>query len=202
MPACGGRAGTVSCWGSGVSHEVLIGEEYVAPLAKMRSYLDELDGHGEWPEHRVLAALGPRMLRLAAERAAGAHPYFVPPEHTSAARAELGSGPILAPEQMVLLETDPSAARETARRAAGPYLNLPNYTNNLRRLGYGDDDLTPPGSDRIIDAIVAWGSVSAAAARVQAHLDAGADHVCVQVVGVPVGEAPVEAWQELAGALT
>jgi probable F420-dependent oxidoreductase len=188
--------------GLGVSHQVLIGDEYVAPLAKMRSYLDELDAHGERPENRVLAALGPRMLRLAAERAAGAHPYFVPPEHTAAARAELGSGPILAPEQMVLLESDPSAARDSARRAAGPYLHLPNYANNLWRLGYSDDDLTPPGSDRIIDAIVAWGSASAAAARVQAHLDAGADHVCVQVLGVPFGKAPVEAWRELAGALT
>jgi probable F420-dependent oxidoreductase len=141
------------------------------------------------------------MLKLAATRAAGAHPYFVPPEHTAVARAELGAGPVLAPEQMVLLETDASTARQVARESVGLYLNLPNYTNNLRRLGYSDDELAPPGSDRVIDAIVAWGTPATIATRVQAHLDAGADHVCVQVLGVPRGPAPVEQWRTLASVL-
>lgn len=187
--------------GLGVSHSRLIGDDYVAPLAKMASYLDQLDGHGQPVAQRVLAALRPKMLQLSATRAAGAHPYFVPPEHTAVARRELGSGPVLAPEQKVLLETDPTRAREVGREACSLYLGLPNYTNNLRRLGYGDDDLTPPGSDRLIDAIVAWGSPSTIAARVQAHLDAGADHVCLQVLGVPRGEAPVEQWRTIASAV-
>jgi probable F420-dependent oxidoreductase len=187
--------------GLGVSHSMLIGEDYVAPLTKMESYLDELDTHAQPAAQRVLAALRPRMLKLSATRAAGAHPYFVPPEHTAVARAELGTGPVLAPEQMVLLETDASTARQVARESVGLYLNLPNYTNNLRRLGYSDDELAPPGSDRVIDAIVAWGTPATIATRVQAHLDAGADHVCVQVLGVPRGPAPVDQWRTLAAAL-
>jgi probable F420-dependent oxidoreductase len=187
--------------GLGVSHSMLIGDDYVAPLAKMDSYLDELDARGQPATQRVLAALRPKMLKLSAARAAGAHPYFVPPEHTAVARAELGTGPVLAPEQMVLLETDPATARQVARESVGLYLNLPNYTNNLRRLGYGEDDLAPPGSDRVIDAIVAWGPPASIASRVQAHLDAGADHVCIQVLGVPRGPAPVEQWRTLASAV-
>ncbi len=187
--------------GLGVSHERLIGEEYVAPLAKMRSYLDELDAAGQSPDVRVLAALRPRMLELARSRSAGAHPYFVPPEHSAVARAELGPGPLLAPEQTVVLEPDPTAGRALARQFCARYLPLPNYTDNLRALGYTDEDLAPPGSDRLVDAIVAWGSAADIAARVQAHLDAGADHVCLQVVRADDGPSEADVWQELAGAL-
>ena len=187
--------------GLGVSHERLIGEEYVAPLAKMRSYLDELDAAGQSPEVRVLAALRSRMLELARSRSAGAHPYFVPPEHSAVARAALGPGPLLAPEQTVVLEADPAEGRALARQFCARYLPLPNYTDNLRVLGYTDDDLAPPGSDRLVDAIVAWGSAADIAARVQAHLDAGADHVCLQVVRADDGPSEADVWQELAGAL-
>jgi len=187
--------------GLGVSHERLIGEEYVAPLAKMRSYLDELDATGQSPDVRVLAALRPRMLELARSRSSGAHPYFVPPEHSAVARAELGPGPLLAPEQTVALEPDPTAGRALARQFCARYLPLPNYTDNLRALGYTDEDLAPPGSDRLVDAIVAWGSAADIATRVQAHLDAGADHVCVQVVRSDEGPSEADVWRELAGAL-
>ncbi len=187
--------------GLGVSHERLIGDAYRAPLAQMVKYLDELDAAGQTPEVRVLAALRRRMLELARDRAAGAHPYFVPPEHSAAARAILGPGPLLAPEQAVLLETDPTEARRLARDFCKGYLGLPNYTNNLRALGFTDDDLAPPGSDRLVDAIVAWGDEAAIATRVHAHLDAGADHVCIQVVGGDPTAVPVEAWSRLAPAL-
>jgi probable F420-dependent oxidoreductase len=184
--------------GLGVSHSMLIGDDYLSPMAKMVNYLDDLDQHGQAPSERVLAALGPRMLELSKSRASGAHPYFVPPEHTAVAREVLGEGPLLAPEQMVLLERDPSEAREIARQAMSIYLSLPNYTNNLRRLGFGDEDLTAPGSDRLVDAIVAWGPSSAIAGRVQAHFDAGADHVCMQVLGIPREASPLDTWRELA----
>ena len=131
---------------------------------------------------RVLAALGPKMLELAAAKALGAHPYFVPVEHTAFAREVLGDGPMLCPEQAVVLDTDPEQARAAARLHMATYLTLPNYTNNLRRLGWGDDDLGDGGSDKLVDAIVAWGDEAAIVGRVQAHLDAGADHVCVQVL--------------------
>jgi probable F420-dependent oxidoreductase len=184
--------------GLGVSHERLIGDEYVAPLTKMRSYLDLLDEAGQPPDQRALAALRPKMLALSSQRSVGAHPYFVPPEHSAVAREALGPGPLLMPEQAVLLETDPAAARATAREFCSLYLALPNYTNNLRDLGYTDDDLGGGGSDRLIDAIVAWGSPDAIASRVRAHLDAGADHVCIQVVG---SMPPIEAWKMLAPAM-
>lgn len=187
--------------GLGVSHQPAIGDAYVAPLEKMRDYLDHLDAAGQPAGQRVLAALRRRMLELARDRSAGSHPYFVPPEHTEAARAILGPGALLAPEQAVLLETDPSAAREASRRFCERYLQLPNYTNNLRALGYTTDDLTPPGSDRLVDAIVAWGDETAIAARVQAHLDAGANHVCIQVIGGDPAAIPVETWRTLAPAL-
>jgi probable F420-dependent oxidoreductase len=187
--------------GLGVSHERLIGEEYVAPLAKMRSYLDELDAAGQPAEVRVLAALRSRMLELARSRSAGAHPYFVPPEHSAVARAALGPGPLLAPEQTVVLEADPAAARALARQFCARYLPLPNYTDNLRALGYTDEDLAPPGSDRLVDAVVAWGSAATIAARVQAHLDAGADHVCLQVVRDDDGPSEADVWLDLAGPL-
>jgi probable F420-dependent oxidoreductase len=128
----------------------------------------------------VIAALRPRMLALAAEKTRGAHPYFVPPEHTARAREILGSGPWLCPEQMVLRETDATRAREIARENMKVYVGLPNYQNNLRWLGYSDDDFADGGSDRLVDAIVAWGDEKAIAERIRAHHDAGADHVCIQ----------------------
>jgi probable F420-dependent oxidoreductase len=197
--------------GLGVSHqpavEGLRGQSYGKPYSAMRDYLDRMDASlylaAPPPEEpvRVLAALGPRMLRLAAERASGAHPYFVPVEHTAAAREALGDGPLLCPEQAVVLETDPSTAREVARGHLATYLGLPNYTNNLRRLGWGDDDLAPPGSDRLVDAIVAWGDEDAIRRRVAAHHDAGADHVCVQVVTADLRTLPMDQWRTLAPVL-
>ena len=152
-------------------------------------------------ESRVLAALGPKMLELARDRTAGAHPYFVPVEHTQQARQVLGPGPLLAPEQAVVLEHDPDRARDIARRHVAFYLGLENYTNNLRRLGYGDDDLANGGSNRLVDAIVGWGSLNDIVARVQAHLDGGADHVCLQVLPSDPAALPRREWRELAAAL-
>ncbi|GAA2895806.1 hypothetical protein GCM10020220_102340 [Nonomuraea rubra] len=136
----------------------------------------------------MLAALRPRMLELAAQRASGAHPYFVPPEHTAQARAVLGPEPLLAPEQTVLLETDPDRARRLARQFTTRYLALPNYANNLRELGWKDEDLTEGGSDALVDALVAWGDPETIIQRVRAHLDAGADHVCIQPLTGSAGE--------------
>ena len=130
----------------------------------------------------VIAALGPKMLALAADRADGAHPYFTTPAHTAQAREIMGPDALLAPEQMVVLSTDTDEARKIARQTMPTYTSLPNYANNLRREGFTDDDLADPLSDRIVDAIVAWGSVEQVASRVREHLDAGADHVCVQVL--------------------
>ena len=176
--------------GLGVSHAPMVtgmrGHEYGKPVTTMRNYLESMQkalyvGPKAGEEAPiVIAALRQNMLRLAAEKTGGAHPYFVPPEHTARAREILGEGPILAPEQKVLLETDASRAREIARANMKTYLALPNYQNNLRWLGFGDDDLADGGSDRLVDAIVAWGDEKAIAERVQAHYDAGADHVCIQ----------------------
>jgi probable F420-dependent oxidoreductase len=194
--------------GLGVSHAPLVeasGVRYLRPYEKMAAYLDELDAATPPvpKERRVLAALGPRMLRLATERAAGAHPYLVTPEHTRRARAILGSGPLLAPEQKVVVETDPGRAREIGRAVVARYLQLPNYTNNLRRLGFTDDDLAGDGSDALVDALVAWGTPEDIEARVREHHDAGADHVAVQVLTTP-GSAglPHEQWRLLAPVLT
>lgn len=186
--------------GLGVSHAHLIGE-YVAPLTRMAAFLDQLDAAGQSPDVRVLAALRPQMLTLARERSAGAHPYLVPPEHSALARTALGAGPLLAPEQTVALVTDPSEAREIGRSFCARYLQAPNYTNNLRALGYSEDDVTPPGTDRLVDALVAWGGVDDIGRRVRAHLDAGADHVCIQVIGVDTATREAEVWRELAGGL-
>ncbi len=179
--------------GLGASHAPLVeqlGEAYRRPLTKVRDYLDELDdARPPVPApRRVLAALGPKMLGLARDRTAGAHPYFVPVEHTARARRELGAGPLLAPEQAVVLETDPARARAVARRHTERYLRLANYANNLRTLGFGEDDLAAAGSDRLVDAVVAWGDPERVAARVAEHFAAGADHVCLQVLtdGGPV----------------
>ena len=179
--------------GLGVSHRPMVegmrGQAYGPPLTVMREYLDGMDAAPYFaakppvPRERVLAALGPKMLALARDNASGAHPYNVPPEHTAQAREILGDGPLLAPEQKVILETDPAKAREIARATLAIYFpGLPNYVNNLRRLGFGDDDFAPPLSDRLVDAVVAWGDVEAIRARVQAHHDAGADHVCIQLL--------------------
>ncbi|WP_222720190.1 LLM class F420-dependent oxidoreductase [Actinomadura sp. HBU206391] len=174
--------------GLGVSHAPLVqprGHDYGKPLDVMRSYLDAMDateyeGHVPEPPPRMLAALRTKMLELSAERAEGAHTYFVTPLHTSRARAVLGDGPVLAPEQAFVLETDPTRAREVARRYMSFYLVLPNYLNNLRELGWEEDDLADGGSDALVDAIVVWGDEDAVAARVREHHEAGADHVCVQ----------------------
>jgi probable F420-dependent oxidoreductase len=176
--------------GLGVSHAPLVtgvrGHAYGKPVATMRAYLEALEKapfRGPEPPAPVpvlLAALRPKMLALAAEHASGAHPYLVPPEHTARAREILGPDAVLAPEQKVLLCTDASRARAVARAAIQLYLGLPNYQNNLRWLGFGDADLAGGGSDRLVDALVAWGDEEALRRRVRAHLDAGADHVCIQ----------------------
>jgi probable F420-dependent oxidoreductase len=151
------------------------------------------------PPTRVIAALGPKMLALGAEMTDGVHPYFVPVEHTAIAREAVGPDKIVATEQMVVLDTDASSARETARNHIQVYCGLPNYANNLRRHGFAEDEIMNM-DDRLVDAIVAWGTVDDVAARVRAHQDAGASHVCIQVL--PSNrEQPVDAWRELAAAL-
>ena len=141
------------------------------------------------------------MLALARDRSLGAHPYFVPVEHTERARAVLGNDALLAPEVSVVLESDPQTARELARTFVVGYLGLPNYVQNLRTLGFDDDDVAVPGSDRLVDAIVCWGDVSVVASKVQAHFDAGADHVCVQVISGGRDSFPLHEYRELAPAL-
>jgi probable F420-dependent oxidoreductase len=187
--------------GIGASHAVM-SPDYARPYSKVVAYLDALDALDTPvpPERRMLAALGPRMLELAAARSAGAHPYFVPVEHTERARHRLGAGPILAPEVAVVLDTDPASARALARTYASIYLALPNYAGNLRTLGYGDDDIDADGSDRLIDAVIAWGDVDTVAARIRQYLQAGADHVCVQVVA-DYSAFPLDPYRELAAAL-
>jgi probable F420-dependent oxidoreductase len=198
--------------GLGVSHAPLLeirGEHYTRPLAFMRDYLDGMDAAYDAyravpPDSvtpRVLAALGPKMLAHARDRAAGAHTYFVPPEHTAQAREILGAGRLLAAEQCVVVESDPSAARELARRHTGSYLRLANYTGNLRRFGFDDADFADGGSDRLVDAIVAWGDEQAILSRVRAHLDAGADHVAVQVLCPEPRGVARALWRSLAPAL-
>lgn len=195
--------------GLGVSHRPSVatrGHEYGRPLDRMRAYLDAMDAaryagpEPTEPVPRVLAALGPRMLRLAAERSAGAHPYFVPVEHTTVAREAVGPGPFLAVEQAAILERDAETARRVAREHTARYLRLENYTNNLRRCGFRDTDLADGGSDRLVDAIVAWGDVDALARRVEDHFARGADHVCVQFLRAD-GQPPVDELHALASAL-
>jgi probable F420-dependent oxidoreductase len=175
--------------GVGVSHAPAVnlrGGNYEKPLTAMREYLEAM-GRITYgapppaePSQVVLAALRPKMLELSRDATSGAHPYFVPPAHTARARDILGPDPLLAPEQVVVLETDPTRAREIGRRHMALYLALPNYVNNLRSLGYEDADLADGGSDALVDAIVAWGDEEAIASRVREHLEAGADHVAVQ----------------------
>jgi probable F420-dependent oxidoreductase len=193
--------------GLGVGHAPAVeasGHKYERPMQKLVSYLDELDSseHPVPASERVIAALRPRALALTATRAAGAHPYNVPPEHTSKARALLGPAPLLLPEQKVLFSTDASSARELGRRAMHYYLNLPNYVNNLRDLGFDDRDFADGGSDRFVDAMVAWGSPNTVATRVREHLDAGANQVAVQVLSANRGGGlPRTEWREAAAAL-
>jgi probable F420-dependent oxidoreductase len=178
--------------GLGVSHVPLVElrkHAYGKPLATMRAYLRgmaEADYRGiapPEPPKTVLAALGPKMLKLSAELADGAHPYNVPPEHTRQARRILGAGKLLCVEQAAILETNAADARAIARRFLAFYFGLPNYVDNWRRLGFTDPDFAGGGSDRLIDAIIVWGDEKAIRARIQEHWQAGADHVCVQAVG-------------------
>ena len=193
--------------GVGVSHAPLVDADhpgrYARPLAATGRYLDELDAASPPvpASERALAALGPRMLALARDRTRGAHPYLVTPDHTRQARAVLGNGPLLAPEQSAVLESDPARARELARRHLSIYLQLPNYVSNLRRLGFADDDVAAPGSDRLVDSVVAWGDTAAIVRRALGHGDAGADHVCVQVLAADPRVLPRDAWRELGPAL-
>lgn len=194
--------------GLGVGHaaNVDVGApgRYVRPLSKMRDFLDELDGaRPSLPvPNRILAALGPRMLELSRDRAAGAHPYLVPSEHTARARQILGPDCLLAPEQGVVLTDDPARGREIARAHVADYLRLPNYVANLRRLGFSDEDVAGNGSPRLVDALVVYGEEQRIAERVAEHLHAGADHVCIQVVGQRDEALAVEDWRRLAPALT
>ncbi len=194
--------------GVGISHASLVGrtgQSYDHPLERTRRYLADMDAateHAPVPEvpvPRLLAALRDRMLALAREEADGAHPYFVPVSHTPLSRKALGPGKLLVPEQAVVLERDPATARRLAREHTARYLQLPNYVNNLRRLGYGEDDLAGAGSDRLVDDVVAWGDEESIVARVRAHLDGGADHVVVQALGEPA--AALAQLERLAPAL-
>jgi probable F420-dependent oxidoreductase len=192
--------------GVGVSHAPTVadrGHSYGPPIETMRDYLDGMETclyrppEPASPAGVILAALGPRMLRLAAERTSGAHPYFTPPAHTVVAREVLGRDRLLAPEQGFLLEGDPDEARRLARLHASYYLRLDNYRRSMLRLGFTEDDVAGDGSDRLVDAIVSWGDPEAVRDRVRAHLEAGADHVCVQAVG----PEPLEALRRLAPAV-
>lgn len=197
--------------GLGVSHAPLVqtrGHEYGKPVAAMRGYLaamDEAAGALRLPlpetPPRVLAALRPKMLELARDRAQGAHTYFATPEHTRRAREILGEEPVLAAELAVVVESDPERARNAAREYAALYLTLPNYLNHLRELGFGDKDLEDGGSDALLDALVPWGDPDAIAERVSAHHDAGADHVCVQPIA-PTLDQQAERLRLLAPVLT
>ena len=196
--------------GLGVSHAHLVSHlrkhDYSKPYSYMADYLGRMDDSLFMARSaaddggRLLAALGPKMLALSATKANGAHPYFTTPEHTAEARAVMGADALLAPEQMVVLETDPTEARRIARAGMAVYLRAPNYLNNLRRLGFDDVDFADGGSDRLVDAIVAWGAEEQLAARVAEHHAAGADHVCVQVLQDGMA-MPEQQWRRLAPAL-
>jgi probable F420-dependent oxidoreductase len=187
--------------GIGVGHPEATGPRYAKPYEALVHYLDELDAAQVPIARRVLAALGPKMLKLSAQRAAGAHPYLTTPEHTRKAREILGPGVLLAPEQKAVLDLDPVRARLIGRPVvAKPYLGLINYTSNLRSLGYTDADLAEGGSDRLIDALVDHGDAATVAAGLTEHLEAGADHVAVQLL-TPPGSDPVAGFTALAEAL-
>ena len=181
--------------GIGVGHPEAH-QEYRKPIDALREYLDRLDEYGVPKERRVVAALGPQVLKLSAQRSAGAHPYLTTPEHTAMAREVMGPEAFLAPEHKVVLTTDAEKARTVGRKALGVYLNLQNYLNSWKRLGFTDDEVAKPGSDRLVDAVVAYGTVDAIAARLKQHLDAGADHVPVQILTGP--DKLVDAFAALA----
>jgi probable F420-dependent oxidoreductase len=193
--------------GIGNSHAPIVqagGQRYDKPYSATVDWLDRLDAVGEpaaGRDRRVLAALGPRMLRLAADRSIGAHPYFSTVEHTRFAREVLGNGPLLAPEVAVVLETDPDVARRTARAYMSRYLVLPNYTNNLRRFGWDDDDFVDGGSDNLVDALIPWGNEGAVAEGLRAHVDAGADELVVQALPTGSARLPTEEFRRLLPAL-
>jgi probable F420-dependent oxidoreductase len=189
--------------GLGVSHAPLIGDTYRKPLAAMGNYLQQLSERGVPSDAVCVAALGPKMLELARDRTAGAHPYLVPPEHSALARAVLGPDALLAPEQGVVLDSDPARVREICRQTVEQYRGFPNYANNWRRLGFTNEDIAN-ASDRLIGALFASGTPERIAERVNAHRASGADHVCLQVItGAPrpdIGAARV-AWRRLAAGL-
>lgn len=196
--------------GIGVSHAPMVQGvhkgSYDKPYTTMVEYLDAMDSgvffspQPTTPPRRVLAALGPKMLKLAAERGEGAHPYFTPVEHTAFAREAIGKDALLAPELAVVLNQEPSVAREIASKYMSTYTRLPNYANNLKRFGFTDDEITGH-ADRLVDAIVPRGSIETVVARIREHLDAGADHVCVQVLTGTPGVLPMREWEELADAV-
>ena len=194
--------------GLGVSHAPTVktrGQSYARPVEHMRKYLGDMDAAPYTGPNvdvpRVLAALGPRMLQLASERALGAHPFFVPVEHTTVARRELGAGPLLAVEQAVLLSDDPAMARQIARRYTKRYLGLDNYANNLRRLGWSEADVADNGSDRLVDALVAWGGAGALGQRISDHRERGADHLCLQILRVDLSAPPTPELERVARAV-
>jgi probable F420-dependent oxidoreductase len=186
--------------GVGVGHPEHT-DRYQKPYDALVEYLDALDAAAVPTSRRVLAALGPKVLALSAERAAGAHPYLTTPAHTAQARELVGNTVFLAPEHKVVLTADPSVARDIGRGAVDFYLDLSNYVSNWRRLGFTDADVRKPGSDRLIDAVVAYGSPTAIAARLNDHLEAGADHVTIQVLGADSEDKLVAGLKELAGPL-
>jgi len=193
-------------FGIGIGHEYSTGTrgiDWDRPLARMRAYLDRMDAATSLPvpatpPRRLLAALGDGMVRLSSERAQGAHTYFVPVSHTERARSVLGPEPVLAVELTAINATDPTRARQLARAWARHYLELPNYARNLVRMGFGEDEVAGDGSDRLIDATIAWGDADAVAARVREHLDAGADHVCIQYIDADDADLCLPAYAQLA----
>lgn len=184
--------------GLGASHGPAVAD-YAKPLTKMREFVAGLAAAGQPKEQRVLAALGPKMLELSARESAGAHPYLVTPEHTARARGILGAGPLLAPELKAVLTTDVAKGREVARDHLQIYLRLPNYLNSLRTLGFDDSDFADGGSDKLVDGTVAIGDEAVISDRLRQHLDAGADHVCIQVLNDPL---PVAEWRALSGLIS
>lgn len=182
-------------FGLGVGHAAVIGDAWKKPLEKMAAYLDALDAAGVPRDARCVAALGPKMLDLARHRSAGAHPYLVPPEHTALARDRMGPDALLAPEQGAIFDADPASARTKARLHLETYAALPNYVASWKRLGFTDDDITHR-SDRLLDALFVWGTPEQIGARLKAHLDAGADHVAVQVIAGPPGANDAVEWRQ------
>jgi probable F420-dependent oxidoreductase len=187
--------------GIGVGHPEATGARYAKPYEAMVAYLDALDAADVPVDRRVLAALGPRVLKLAAARTAGAHPYLVTPEHTRRAREIVGPGVLLAPEQRIVIASDPEQARAIGRPTVEkPYLGLSNYTRNLRSLGFTDEDLDGEGSDRLIDALVVYGDAATIATGLTRHIDAGANHVAVNLISGP-DDDPLEGFATIASAL-